>query len=36
MSLLFHSMLGWAVLAVIALMEFAGFFFIRRIVSIEV
>ena len=36
MSLLFHNMLGWAVLAVIALMEFAGFFFIRRIVSIEV
>lgn len=36
MFLLFHSMLGWAVLAVIALMEFAGFFFIRRIVSIEV
>lgn len=36
MSLLFHSMLGWAVLVVIALMEFAGFFFIRRIVSIEV
>ena len=36
MSLLFHSMLGWAVLAVIALMEFAGFFFIRRIVRIEI
>ena len=36
MSLLFHSMLGWAVLTVIALMEFAGFFFIRRIVRIEI
>lgn len=33
---LFHSPLGWAVLAVIATLEIAGFLLIRRIVRIEV
>ncbi len=36
MSLLFNSLVGWVVLAVIVLMEIGGFFFIRRIVSIEI
>jgi tight adherence protein B len=36
MHLLFNSLIGWVVLAVITLMEIGGFFFIRRIVRIEV
>ncbi len=36
MSLLFNSLVGWVVLAVIVLMEIGGFFFIRRIVHIEI
>lgn len=36
MAYLFHSLVGWAVLVVIVLMEIAGFFFIRRIVNIDI
>lgn len=36
MHLLFDSAIGWIVLAVIVLMEIGGFFFIRKIVRIEV
>ncbi|MDA8377811.1 MAG: type II secretion system F family protein [Planctomycetia bacterium] len=36
MSLLFNSVMGWAVLAAIVMMEIGGFFFIRRIVDIEI
>lgn len=36
MHLLFNSLLGWVVLGVIVIMEIGGFFFIRRIVQIEV
>ncbi len=36
MHYLFHSLIGWGVLALIALLEMAGFFFIRKIVAIEV
>jgi tight adherence protein B len=33
---LFHSLLGWAVLALIAVMEFMGYMFIRKITDIDV
>lgn len=36
MAPLFNTMMGWAVLAVIAVMEFLGYFFIRKIVTIDV
>lgn len=36
MSYLFHSWIGWSVLALITLLEVAGFFFIRKIVAIEI
>ena len=36
MSYLFHSLAGWAVLALIFILEVAGFFFIRKIVAIEI
>ncbi|MBN8745712.1 MAG: type II secretion system F family protein [Thiomonas arsenitoxydans] len=36
MSYLFHSLVGWAVLALIVILETAGFFFIRKIVAIEI
>ena len=36
MHLLFNSLIGWVVLAVIVVMEIGGFFFIRKIVQIEV
>jgi len=36
MAPLFNTLIGWAVLAVIAVMELLGYFFIRKIVSIDV
>lgn len=36
MNYLFHSWIGWAVLALISMLEIAGFFFIRKIVAIEI
>ncbi|MRR51316.1 MAG: secretion system protein F [Rhodocyclaceae bacterium] len=36
MAPLFNTVMGWAVLAVIAIMEFLGYFFIRKIVTIDV
>ncbi len=33
---LFHSLLGWGVLALIAVMEFMGYMFIRKITDIDV
>jgi tight adherence protein B len=36
MAPLFHTMIGWGVLAVVAVMECLGYFFIRKIVTIDV
>ncbi|HTH39992.1 MAG TPA: secretion system protein F, partial [Rhodocyclaceae bacterium] len=36
MGPLFHTLIGWAVLAVVAVMECLGYFFIRKIVNIDV
>ena len=36
MEPLFHTMMGWAVLGVIGVMEMIGYFFISRIVNIDV
>lgn len=36
MGPLFHTVMGWAVLGVIAVMELLGYFFIRKIVTIDV
>jgi tight adherence protein B len=36
MSLLWHSRMGWATLAVVAVMEFFGIMIIRKIVDIDV
>jgi len=36
MAPLFHTLLGWAVLAVIGVMEIIGYVFIRKIVNIDV
>ncbi len=36
MAPLFHTLLGWAVLGVIGVMEIIGYYFIRRIVNIDV
>ncbi|MHB8253147.1 MAG: type II secretion system F family protein [Acidiferrobacter sp.] len=36
MALLFHSLLGWVVLTIVAIMEILGYVFIRKIVTIEV
>lgn len=36
MAPLFNTVMGWVVLAVIAVMELLGYFFIRKIVSIDV
>lgn len=36
MAYLFHTFIGWGVLGFVVLMEVAGFFFIRKIVQIEV
>jgi tight adherence protein B len=36
MAPLFNTVMGWAVLAVIAVMELLGYFFIRKIVTIDV
>lgn len=36
MALLFHSLIGWVVLVIIAIMEVLGYVFIRKIVTIEI
>ncbi|WP_297388331.1 type II secretion system F family protein [Acidiferrobacter sp.] len=36
MALLFHSLIGWVVLAIVAIMEVLGYVFIRKIVTIEI
>ncbi len=36
MALLFHSLVGWVVLAIVAIMEILGYVFIRKIVTIEI